>query len=150
MTLKQIAIHILLTLVVFNIFSTVTTFSTVISAGAQEQCTTEELLDILPDDTVTGTITATGNCDEYIQELGAKAEAIKTKEDILEMVFGHIDRSMPNGITWSDLLNKTKVLTADLRKLVNTLAAQDRVVAIKETTKGRERTIVKVKGWENV
>jgi len=93
---------------------------------------------------------ATGNCDEYIQELGAKAEAIKTKEDILEMVFGHIDRSMPNGITWSDLLNKTKVLTADLRKLVNTLAAQDRVVAIKETTKGRERTIVKVKGWENV
>ena len=94
--------------------------------------------------------TATGNCDEYIQELGSKTETVRTKENVLEMVFGHINRSMPNGIKKSALFNKTKLLVKELDEVILTLQAQHRIEIIVEETKGRPRRIFKVRGWQNV
>ena len=90
---------------------------------------------------------ATGNCDECIQELGAKSETVRTKEDPLEMVYGHIERSMPTGILYSKLLTKTKLLTSELGQYLLTLGAQHRIIEVKEETKGRPRRVLKVKGW---
>ncbi|MEM4534983.1 MAG: hypothetical protein QW764_02945 [Desulfurococcaceae archaeon] len=87
------------------------------------------------------------NCArEIIQEVqvSARPKQVETEERRLMRVYEIIKSSSIKGVKWTELLNKTFLLKADLINIIETLMEQERVIAVRgeSSLRGGRRAII--------
>jgi len=66
-----------------------------------------------------------------------RSRLVLIDEEALERVYNLIAEGGEEGVTWSDLLRRSKILAKDLKEYVLTLMEQERVVCVRRKTGGR-------------